>query len=182
MPDALVVNASPLIFLGNAGYLELLHTRGASRIIVPEPVFDEVMSGGYTDKAARAISDATWLEKRPSPSIPESVVAWQIGKGESSVIATALHEPNARVVIDDLNGRKCALAHELEVVGTLGVVIVAHRQGRNRRSASRVVGIADGRYVAVRRGACTGATHRRNQAVDPEPRSSCRGSHSPAIT
>ena len=32
--------------------LELLHTLGASRIIVPEPVFDEVISGGYTDKAA----------------------------------------------------------------------------------------------------------------------------------
>ncbi len=90
MSDApLVVNASPLIFLGNAGHLELLHTLGASRIIVPEPVFDEVMSGGYTDKAARVISDATWLEKRPSPPIPESVVAWEIGTGESSVIATA---------------------------------------------------------------------------------------------
>jgi predicted nucleic acid-binding protein len=131
MPDALlVVNASPLIFLGNAGHLELLRTLGATLIIVPEPVFDEVMSGGYTDKAASVISDATWLEKRPSPSIPESVVAWEIGKGESSVIATALHEPGARVVIDDLNGRKCALAHELDVVGTLGVVIAAHRQGR----------------------------------------------------
>lgn len=131
MPDTLlVVNASPLIFLGNAGRLELLHTLGASRIIVPEPVFDEVMSGGYSDRAASVISDATWLEKRPSPSIPESVVAWEIGKGESSVIAMALYEPGARVVIDDLSGRKCALAHELDVVGTLGVVIAAHRQGR----------------------------------------------------
>jgi predicted nucleic acid-binding protein len=131
MPDTLlVVDASPLIFLGNAGHLELLHTLGAGRIIVPEPVFDEVMSGGYSDRAARVISDATWLEKRPSPSIPESVVAWEIGKGESSVIATALHAPGARVVIDDLSGRRCALAHELDVVGTLGVVIAAHRQGR----------------------------------------------------
>jgi predicted nucleic acid-binding protein len=93
-------------------------------------VFDEVMSGGYTDLAARVISDATWLEKRPSPSIPESVASWEIGKGESSVIAMALHELGARVVIDDLNGRKCALAHELDVVGTLGVVIAAQRQGR----------------------------------------------------
>ena len=126
----LVINASPLIFLGNAGRLELLHTLGASRIIVPAPVFDEVIAGGHADRAARGISDATWFEKRPSPPIPASVVAWEIGKGESSVIATALQEPGARVVIDDLNGRKCALAHGLAVVGTLGVVITARRQGR----------------------------------------------------
>ncbi len=131
MPDALVVvNASPLIFLGNAGRLELLHTLGAERVVVPEPVFDEVIAGGHTDKAARALSDAAWIEKRPAIPIPESVVAWEIGKGESSVIATALLLPGARVVIDDLNGRKCALAHDLDVAGTLGVVIAAHRQGR----------------------------------------------------
>lgn len=79
---------------------------------------------------ARALSDATWIEKQSASPIPESVVAWEIGKGESSVIATALHLTGARVVIDDLNGRKCALAHDLDVVGTLGVVITAHRQGR----------------------------------------------------
>ena len=131
MSDALVVvNASPLIFLGNAGRLELLHALGATPIIVPEAVFNEVIAGGHTDKAAQAISDAGWIEKRVAPSIPESVVAWEIGKGESSVIATALPVPGARVVVDDLNGRKCALAHGLGVVGTLGVVIAAHRQGR----------------------------------------------------
>ena len=46
MADLLVVNASPLIFLGNAGRLELLRVLGASRIVVPQPVFDEVISGG----------------------------------------------------------------------------------------------------------------------------------------
>ena len=35
MPDALlIVNASPLIFVGNAGHLQLLHTLRASRTIV----------------------------------------------------------------------------------------------------------------------------------------------------
>lgn len=131
MPEAsLVVNASPLIFLGNAGRLELLHELGAGRIIVPQAVFDEVLSGGYTDKAARVISEATWLEKIASPPIPESVAAWEIGRGESSVVAVALQESPARAVIDDLNGRKCALAHGLNVIGTLGVVIAAHRRGR----------------------------------------------------
>ena len=129
MADLLVVNASPLIFLGNAGRLELLRVLGASRIVVPQPVFDEVISGGHTDKAARALSDAPWLEQRPSPPVPNSISTWDIGKGESSVIATALQEPDARVVIDDLTGRKCALAHGITVAGTLGVVIAAHRQG-----------------------------------------------------
>lgn len=130
MPDVLIVNASPLIFLGNAGRIDLLRAIGANRVIVPEPVFDEVISGGHTDKAARAVSEAPWLEKRASPAIPESVVAWDLGPGESSVIATALQIPGARAVIDDLNGRKCGLALGLGVVGTLGVVITAHRQGR----------------------------------------------------
>lgn len=130
MPDVLIVNASPLIFLGNAGRIDLLRATGASRIIVPEPVFDEVISGGHADKAARAVSEAAWLEKRSSPAIPESVVAWDLGAGESSVIATALQMAGAHVVIDDLNGRKCSLALGLSVVGTLGVIITAHRQGR----------------------------------------------------
>jgi predicted nucleic acid-binding protein len=76
MADVLIVNASPLIFLGNAGRIDLLRATGAGRVIVPEPVFDEVISGGYTDKAARALSEAAWIEKRTSPPIPESVVAW----------------------------------------------------------------------------------------------------------
>jgi predicted nucleic acid-binding protein len=129
MPDVLIVNASPLIFLGNANRIDLLRTTGANKVIVPEPVFDEVISAGYTDKAARALSEAAWIEKRTSPPIPESVVAWDLGTGESSVIAMAVQMPGARVVIDDLNGRKCALALGIGVVGTLGVIITAHRRG-----------------------------------------------------
>ncbi len=130
MPDVLIVNASPLIFLGNADRLELLHAMGAERFVVPEPVLDEVISGGHTDEASQAVSQAAWLEKHSSPRLPDSVVAWDLGLGESSVIALALEERGSRVVIDDLNGRKCALAHGLGVVGRLGVVVAAYRRGQ----------------------------------------------------
>ena len=136
MPDVLIVNASPLIFLGNAGRIDLLRATGAGRVIVPEPVFDEVISGGYTDKAARAVSEAAWIEKRTSPPIPESVAAWDLGAGESSVIAMAVQMPGGHVVIDDLNGRKCGLALGLEVVGTLGVIYYGSSPGPTGRSAS----------------------------------------------
>ncbi len=151
MSDVLVVNASPLIFLGNAGRLDLLHVLGARRVIVPQPVFDEVIYGGHTDKAARALSDAPWLEKRPSPSVTDSISAWEIGKGESSVIATAVHESDARVVIDDMNGRKCALAHGLPVVGTLGVVIAAYRDPPDARPKSVMASMSHGRIDDPRR-------------------------------
>ena len=130
MPDVLIVNASPLIFLGNADRLERLHAMGAERFVVPKPVFDEDISGGHTDRAAQAVSQAAWLEKQASPPPPDSVVAWDLGLGESSVVALALQERGSRVVIDDLNGRKCALAHGLRVVGTLGVAIAAYRRGQ----------------------------------------------------
>jgi predicted nucleic acid-binding protein len=39
-----VVNASPLIFLGKAGRLELLRALG-DRVLVPEPVFSEIAAG-----------------------------------------------------------------------------------------------------------------------------------------
>ena len=48
------------------------------------------------------------------------------------VVALALSVPGAAAVIDDLVGRKCALALGLEVMGTLGIVIAAHRRARSR--------------------------------------------------
>ena len=140
MPDVLVVNASPLIFLGNAGRIDLLRATGAGRIIVPEPVFDEVTSGGHADAAAKAISEAVWLEKGRAPEIPASVIAWDLGTGESSVIATALQLPGAYAAIDDLSGRKCGLALGIGVIGTLGVVICRSPPRSTHGSASRLAG------------------------------------------
>lgn len=129
MPDALVVNASPLIFLGNAGQLDLLRAIGASRVIMPQSVFEEVTSSVHNDPAARSVAESNWIEQAGPVEIPPSVIEWDLGPGESSVIAVALTISGARPVIDDLTGRRCALALGLDVVGTLGVVIAAYRYG-----------------------------------------------------
>lgn len=99
---------------------------------MPRAVFDEVASAGHADTAVRALSEAAWLEKRGTPQVPAAIIEWDLGAGESSVIATALQLPGARAVIDDLHGRRCGLALGVGVIGTLGLVIAAHRRGAFR--------------------------------------------------
>jgi predicted nucleic acid-binding protein len=129
MSDALVVNASPLIFLGNAGRLDLLRATGASRIIVPQAVLDEVIATQHDDRAARSINETKWIERAASIEIPPSIIEWDLGPGESAVIAVALATPDARPVIDDLLARRCSLALGLNVMGTLGIAVTAFRNG-----------------------------------------------------
>jgi predicted nucleic acid-binding protein len=65
----------------------------------------------------------------PLSSVPDEVTEWDLGRGESAVIATCLHLDGARPVLDDLAARKCARAFGLRVIGTVGLVIAAHRLG-----------------------------------------------------
>lgn len=127
MPETLVINASPLIFLGNAGQLELLRAGGATRFVVPSSVLDEVTR--HADQAARSVAEAGWIERAPAVSIPAEITAWDLGPGESAVIATCLILEGGRPVLDDLAGRKCARAFGLRVIGTVGLVIAAYRLG-----------------------------------------------------
>jgi hypothetical protein len=76
--DALVVNASPLIFLGNAGRLDLLRATGASRIIVPQAVFDEATATQHDDRAARAIVQAEWIERIAPIDLPSAITEWDL--------------------------------------------------------------------------------------------------------
>lgn len=129
MSDTLVVNASPLIFLGNAGRLDLLRATGASRIVVPQAVFDEVTATKHSDRAAAALVASDWIERVAPIDLSPTITEWDLGSGESAVIAVALEITGSRPVIDDLAGRRCALALGLDVLGTLGVVIAAYRRG-----------------------------------------------------
>ncbi|HEV7486956.1 MAG TPA: DUF3368 domain-containing protein [Thermoanaerobaculia bacterium] len=129
MSDALIVNASPLIFLGNAGRLDLLRASGALRIIVPQAVVDEVTATQHDDRAASSLNESTWIERAAPIDVPSSILEWDLGPGESAVIAVALATPRSRPVIDDLLARRCALALGLNVMGTLGVAVAALRSG-----------------------------------------------------
>ena len=128
MGKAVVTNASPLIFLSRGEHLELLK-HFADRVLVPEPVADEVRKKGAADVSTKALAEVPWIETVRTPTVPEVVLEWGLGLGESSVLAFALPRPGMEAIIDDLAGRKCAASLGIPVRGTLGIVLVAKKRG-----------------------------------------------------
>lgn len=124
-----VVNASPLIFLAKGGYLELLQLAG-EQVLVPEPVAEEIRRRSPGDVTAQALDETPWLLVRAVPSIPPVIQAWDLGPGESAVLALAYARAGTEVIIDDLAGRRCAVALDIPMRGTLGLVLAAKRNGR----------------------------------------------------
>lgn len=128
MGETAAVNASPLIYLTGAGQLDLLQLAG-DEIVVPRAVADEVGRWGPGDPVAQALAETTWLEVVPNSAVPPSVLAWDLGAGETAVLSSALTR-QATAILDDRGGRRCALAHRIPVRGTLGLVLLAKKQGK----------------------------------------------------
>jgi predicted nucleic acid-binding protein len=61
--------------------------------------------------------------------VPDYVLAWDLGAGESQVLSMALAYNNATVVLDDLPARRCAQTLNVPVIGTLGIILRAKRVG-----------------------------------------------------
>jgi predicted nucleic acid-binding protein len=123
------VNASPLIYLAGADLLNFLQLVGPE-IVVPRPVAEEIRAGGSMDAAARALGSAPWLTIVDAPQVPPAIQAWDLGDGESSVLAWAHANPGTLVILDDLAARRCAAAFRIPVRGTLGLVLLAKQRGR----------------------------------------------------
>lgn len=128
MVETAVVNASPLICLSRAGLVDLLR-QAAQTIVVPAAVAREILARGLRDTTAVVLANSTWLKQVEDPAIPPGILAWDLGDGESSVLAWAIAHPGTRAIIDDLEGRRCAESLGVPLRGTVGLVLRARRAG-----------------------------------------------------
>lgn len=101
----------------------------AQRIFVPEPVAEEIRMKGSQDITVKVLDSIPWLEVLPAVPVPETILEWGLGPGESSVLAYAYTNEGVEAIIDDLAGRKCAAFLHIPVRGTLGIVLAAKKRG-----------------------------------------------------
>ncbi|MEK6673414.1 MAG: DUF3368 domain-containing protein [Nitrospirota bacterium] len=126
--ERVVVNASPLICLCKSGLSEILPELFAD-IVVPARVYQEITIKEDITRACRQLFSQQEVKVISAIVIPSSVMSWDLGEGESSVLAYALNHPECWVVIDDLEARKCAATLGCRYTGTVGIILLAKRRG-----------------------------------------------------
>lgn len=136
----LVVDTSPLVVLGKVGRLDLL-LEGSKRLVLPLAVADEIRAGPVSDPARTALDAGRFGDPVPVDGLLK-VLEWGLGAGESAVLTLAASR-GAIAVLDDREARRAANALGIPVVGTLGLVLHAARQGRVESPALLVQALRD---------------------------------------
>jgi predicted nucleic acid-binding protein len=126
--DRVVINASPLIVLFKCHLAHLLPQLFAE-VSIPGAVYDEVLRGSAIDIAAQQLPASSWAKRVEVTEIPPTITAWNLGIGESEVLALALANPGARAMLDDAAARHCARVFNVPLLGTGGAMALAKRRG-----------------------------------------------------
>jgi predicted nucleic acid-binding protein len=122
-----VINASPLILLDKAGQLGWIHLLG--EVVIPKSVVAEICEGPEDDPARQWVESTGCELSQPDAPISNELMAWDLGAGETAVIAWAVHHPGMEAVLDDGAARACAGVSCIPFRGTLSLVAVAKRRG-----------------------------------------------------
>lgn len=120
-------DASPLIALDTIGQLELLRDV-FGRVLVPEVVRDEVEQGADSGLRVALVS---WLEIRTvmNAGLMAEFEGSSLDAGEAAALALALELRADYLLVDERAARRVARMRGVEVVGVLGVLLVAKRRG-----------------------------------------------------
>ncbi len=127
-----VSNTSPISNLASIDRLDLL-TNQFSAIWIPTAVEQELMD--HPDRVAREAIHLALTEQRVRVKAPQEshllrILAPQLHRGEAEAIALAADLKADMVVIDEQEGRQLAAQAGLSVIGVLGVLLHAKRNGQ----------------------------------------------------
>ena len=145
-----VSDSTPLITLMKASRLALLHDL-FGEIVIPEAVYHELTSNSRFPEEARMIKDSAFIrvvsvQDRKTISVLQRATGLDLGESEAIVYADD-HSADI-LLMDEASGRRVALDMGLQIMGSVGILISAFREGlmstgeaeeafRNIRKANR---------------------------------------------
>lgn len=127
MNKTIIADSSPLIVLLKSDLEDIL-PKLFEEILVPEAVWQEVLSGGETDAAKQKLPLLSWIKRIPTTISNEEIKQYNLGKGETEALSLALKTPDSGVILDDFAARKCAKDMKIPFIGTGGLLIAAKQK------------------------------------------------------
>lgn len=125
-----VSNSTPLIALSRIGKLDLLREY-FKEIIIPEAVYQEVVVAGGDLYGAKEIQKLDWVKVRKVKNeLAAKALETIVDKGEAEAITLAAELESRLLLMDDAEGRKTAQGIGLRITGTVGVLLMAARDGK----------------------------------------------------
>lgn len=95
--------------------------------------------GPESDPARQWLAGAGKDYIRDVGDVDPLVATWDLGRGESHVLTWAMRHPGCEAILDDLAARKCAAALSVPVRGTLGILLLAKKEGHLAELAPVIV-------------------------------------------
>jgi len=107
--------------------LDILQTM-FGQIIIPQAVYDETTGSSFPDSQVvlQAISSG-WLQVRRVSTIAREI-SLTLDEGEREAIALAIATGEQRILLDEREARQVAQSLGLQVIGTLGILLLAKNQ------------------------------------------------------
>lgn len=123
--ETIIMDSGPLILLAKIDALPILE-RLHIRYIAPTTVQNELSAGPLYGHPP---VEAPWLTFVPLASPVSEYLKATLDDGEAAAIQLALEQNIENICLDDRRGRNMAKALGLSVVGLLGLLVRAKRQG-----------------------------------------------------
>ncbi len=127
-----VSNTSPILNLAIIGRLSLLHEQ-FGEIWIPPGVLDElrIEENIPGSGAMRKAIEAGWLQtKGVEDQALVRVLRRELDRGEAEAIALAVQVEAEWTLLDEREGRRVAKSLGLKVIGILGILLRARREGK----------------------------------------------------
>ena len=118
MDKIIISDTSCLIALSNIGLLDVLRDLYQEVIITKEVQAE--FGGNLTEWII--VSEVKNKDK-------QAEIEKIVDKGWASSIALALETKNSTLIIDEVKGRKIAKSFNLDIIGTIGILLLADKKG-----------------------------------------------------
>jgi len=124
-----VSNSTILIGLVKIGKLDLLKEI-FFKVFIPEEVFKEVVERGKDKPGSKLIKEAAWIKTRQvKDNTQVSFLLGSLEKGEAEALVLARELEADLILLDEEKARKSAVIAGFEIMGLLGLFILAKNLG-----------------------------------------------------